>query len=303
MRDEKILTAWNGLAIGALSVAGKNLGEPRYLEAARLAAEFCLGTLRPEGRLLHRWARGDAAIDGFLDDYAYLADGLLDLFDATGEVRWRDEAQSLAIEMVERFWDDEDGGFFFASDRHEALVARSKDLFDGALPSANGVAARALARLGGRFAAHARSLLLAYHGVLLRAPHGTATLIGAAVEAFPQSLPEVSLHAPHALRLAPGGSAEIRFALEISPGWHVESPAATLSSDLPAALGPVEIPKGERLEGHAEFVVPVLVSPGAAPGNYTLALSAHCQPCSDDHCLAPRTVEASATVRVEGRPN
>ncbi|MFY7952041.1 MAG: thioredoxin domain-containing protein, partial [Armatimonadaceae bacterium] len=141
LRDHKVLANWNGLMIGALARCGAVLGETRYLDAAREAARFCLGPLSPDGLLMHRWAEGEAAIPAFLDDMAYVADGLLDLADATGEPQWRAAAARLADGMRDDFSDDEDGGFFFASERrHERLVARSKDLFDGALPSANGVA-------------------------------------------------------------------------------------------------------------------------------------------------------------------
>ena len=180
LRDHKVLASWNGLMIGALARCGAVLDEPRYVEIARDAARFCLGPLSPDGHLMHRWAEGEAAIPAFLDDMAYLADGLLDLADATGESVWRTSAEKLAQAILDDFRDDEDGGFFFASEhRHERLVARSKDLFDGALPSANGVAMRVLARLGGRFADEAHRIGEIYTGVMARAPQATSTLIEA----------------------------------------------------------------------------------------------------------------------------
>ncbi|MBC8135041.1 MAG: thioredoxin domain-containing protein, partial [Fibrella sp.] len=130
-KDDKIITAWNGILIGALAFAGKSLGEERYLAAARRAAQCALTTLKPKGELLRRYAKGEAAIAAYLDDYAFLADGLLDLADATGETGWADEARSLTDTLLETFWDATDGGFFYSGTRHETLIAQSKDFFDG----------------------------------------------------------------------------------------------------------------------------------------------------------------------------
>ena len=328
-KDDKVITAWNGLMIGGLARAGSALGEPRYLEAARLAARFCLTTLRPEGTLLRRYARGEAALPAYLDDHAFLADGLLDLHAATGEAEWADAARSLADTLLSEFWDPEDGGFFFVGSGQEALIARSKDLYDNALPSANGVAARVLARLGNlpgpeadRYAQKARALLHAYHGVIHRVPQGTSTLVLAAREAFagverPTEI--VTLAAGSgALTLAPGQSGEAVFTLTVAPGWHVNArqpgeeflipTVATVTSDAPAAVGPVRYPapvdwqseSGATLptyQGEATFAVPVAAPANAAPGVYGLTLSVRCQPCGETECLAP--VERAATVRVE----
>jgi uncharacterized protein YyaL (SSP411 family) len=133
--------------IGALAFAGKTLGEEQYLAAARRAAQCTLTTLKPNGELLRRYAKGEAAIAAYLDDYAFLADGLLDLAEATGETTWINEAKQLTDTLLDRFWDGEDGGFFYSGTGHETLIAQSKDFFDGALPAPNGVAARVLALL------------------------------------------------------------------------------------------------------------------------------------------------------------
>ena len=310
LRDEKILTAWNGLAIGALAVAGKALGEPRFTAAAKRAADFCLTTLRishppapslgttlvpqakeGESRLLHRWADGEAAIEAFLDDYAYLADGLLDLCEATGESRWKEEAQTLAEEMLVGFWDDEDGGFFFTSGVHEALLARSKDLFDGALPSPNGVASRVLARLGGELAERADDLLRAYGGVLSRVPHGTLTLLEVGLLLSPSLQPESRI-----TQVSSGASPwEETFFLTVPSGWHVENLSATASSEL--ELGAVRLPG--NLEGDTlALVVPVALSSKLAPGARALTITVRFSPCNTRECLPARELTARKTVRV-----
>jgi uncharacterized protein YyaL (SSP411 family) len=146
-RDEKILTAWNGLMLASFAEAGVILGRPDYTNAARRNAEFVLSNLREEGRLLRTWKDGRAKFNAYLEDYAFLSEGLLTLFETTGEVRWLKESMALADRMIEEFWDDESGGFYFTGKSHESLIVRSKDYFDNATPSGNSVAAIVLLRL------------------------------------------------------------------------------------------------------------------------------------------------------------
>lgn len=148
-RDDKALTAWNGLMLAALGRAGLVLGEPRYLDAGLKAADFIGRELKNgQGRLLARWRDGDAAHDGKLDDYAFYAWGLLELYAATFRVGLLEEAGATADVLLERFFDAQRGGFYpYASDG-EQLIARAKDSYDGAMPSGNAAAALALSRLG-----------------------------------------------------------------------------------------------------------------------------------------------------------
>jgi uncharacterized protein YyaL (SSP411 family) len=138
--DTKMLTAWNGLTIRGLADAGRLLENLRYVEAAQTAAEFVLQRLRnPEGRLLRSYADGRARLGGYLDDYAFLADGLIALHRATGDRRWLEEADRLTALQIRLFWDEAHGGFFFTSCDHETLIVRNKDAADSALPSGNAV--------------------------------------------------------------------------------------------------------------------------------------------------------------------
>src|SRR6185312_13576946 len=146
-RDEKILTAWNGLMLACFAEAGVILNRPGYTDAARRNAEFVLANLRENGMLLRTWKDGRAKFNGYLEDYAFLAEGLLTLFETTGEARWLKESLALTDRMVEEFWDNEAGGFFFTGKSHENLIVRSKDYFDNATPSGNSVAASVLLRL------------------------------------------------------------------------------------------------------------------------------------------------------------
>ena len=147
-RDDKVLTAWNGLALAALALAGLALDEPRYLDAARQTADFLAEKLTdPNGRLLARWRDGDAAHPGKLDDYAFYAYGLLELYGATFDVSYLARAVELANCLLELFFDQEHGGFYpYASDG-EQLLTRAKEAYDGAMPSGNSVAALVLSRL------------------------------------------------------------------------------------------------------------------------------------------------------------
>jgi len=142
--DTKILTSWNGLAISALAFSGMVLDKKDWLELASKAAEFVLKKVSKDGRLLRRYAGGEAALEGNLEDYAFLVQGLIDLFESTSEPRWLKEAIRLNEIMVDDFEDKENGGFYMSL---EAEPARLKESYDGPTPSGNSVAALNLIRL------------------------------------------------------------------------------------------------------------------------------------------------------------
>ncbi|MCU1265106.1 MAG: Thioredoxin domain containing protein [Acidobacteria bacterium] len=147
-RDEKILTAWNGLMLASFAEASAILEREDYAEVARRNARFVLQNLSRDGLLLRTYKDGQAKLNGYLEDYAFFIDGLLSLFEATGEFEWFDAALTLTRKTIDEFWDDTDGGFFFTGASHEELIVRSKDYFDNATPSGNSVAADLLLRLG-----------------------------------------------------------------------------------------------------------------------------------------------------------
>ncbi len=183
--DDKVLTDWNGLMIAALARAAQAFDEPKYAEAARRCAEFVLDTMRDDGgRLLHRYRDGEAGIAANADDYAFLAMGLFDLYEATHEPRYLGESDKLTSEMLSLFWDEELGGLFFTPDDGEQLLTRRKEIYDGAVPSANSVALLNLLRLGGAAARpeleeRAGALGRAFAGAVTRYPAGhTMFLVG-----------------------------------------------------------------------------------------------------------------------------
>jgi len=147
-KDEKILTDWNGLMVAGLAKAAQAFDEPSYALAAKRAAEFILSKmLDPKGKLLHRYRSGEAAIPAFLDDYAFFVWGLLELYEATFDVSYLRRALDLSKTLLEDFWDEKEGGFFVAAEDSEKLPLRSKEHYDGAIPSGNSAAALNLFRL------------------------------------------------------------------------------------------------------------------------------------------------------------
>ncbi len=147
-KDDKILTSWNSLMIAAFAKAGFALDEPKYLEAAEKAQKFIAKNLvDSNGRLLVRWKEGEAAIAGHLDDYAFYIFALLELYGSVFEAYYLKEAILFARQMINSFFDREEGGFYFYGSEAEKLIARPKEVYDGAMPSGNSVAALCLARL------------------------------------------------------------------------------------------------------------------------------------------------------------
>jgi len=148
-KDDKILADWNGLMIAALAKAARALDEPAFAKAAKEAAELVLEKMRDgRGRLLHRYREGEARIPAMLTDYAFMAWGMIELYEATFETRYLRSALSLTEDMQEHFWDEEAGGFFLVPDDGERQIVRRKRIHDTALPSGNSVAALNLLRLG-----------------------------------------------------------------------------------------------------------------------------------------------------------
>jgi uncharacterized protein YyaL (SSP411 family) len=191
-RDDKVVTAWNGLAVRALARGSQVLGEPRYLEAAADAADFLLTTVTVDGRLHRTWKDDRVGPTGFLDDHANLIAGLIELWHASFEPRWLRAAEQLAERMVELFWDPDEGGFFTSGHDAERLISRSKAPIGGALPSGNGVAAWVLANLAllldrPDWAEAAERVVLSYQPILERASRalGFEALAGAFLAGSP----------------------------------------------------------------------------------------------------------------------
>lgn len=183
-RDEKMLASWNGLMLSAFADAAKVLGHPRYVEIARHNADFLWTRLYRDGRLLHSCKDGQARFNAYLDDYAFVAAGLIDLYEATFERVYLDRAVELTETLLSRFWDEQEGGFYFTSNDHEALISRSKSAFDGAIPSGNSVAVLVLLRLSyltenSRYLEKAEKTLRLFYDAMEQNPFGFSLMLGA----------------------------------------------------------------------------------------------------------------------------
>ncbi|CAG7648502.1 thioredoxin domain-containing protein [Paenibacillus allorhizosphaerae] len=182
-KDDKILTSWNGLMIMALAKAAKALQKPEYATAARKAVHFVLNKLRREdGRLLARYRDGEAAYLGYVDDYAFLVWGLIELYEATFDWQLLEQAVQLNEEMLRLFWDDEKGGLFFYGHDGEQLFTRPKEIYDGAMPSGNSAAALNMHKLArytynAALAQKAELQLKAFAGSVERYPSGHALFL------------------------------------------------------------------------------------------------------------------------------
>jgi uncharacterized protein YyaL (SSP411 family) len=176
-RDDKVLAAWNGLACRAFAAAGRALNRSDYVTAAVRNAEFLLGAMRRDGRLLRTWKAGEARLNGYLEDYAIVAGALLDIHEATFDRRWLDSARELADEMLRLFWDDGVEGFYDTGLDHERLIVRPRNLFDNAVPCGSSSAVETLLRLAaftgdGRYETHALRALHPLADVMARHPSG-----------------------------------------------------------------------------------------------------------------------------------
>ncbi len=147
-KDDKILTDWNGLMIAALALGGYVFNEPKYIEAAKRGVNFILKNLRDtEGRLLHRFRKGSAELKAFLDDYAFFIWGILNFYEATLDEKYLELAIEMMEDQLQYYWDKEIGAFYFTANDAEELIARRKEIYDGAIPSGNSVAMLNLLRL------------------------------------------------------------------------------------------------------------------------------------------------------------
>jgi uncharacterized protein len=277
-RDDKVLTAWNGLLVSAFAVAGTALAEPQYLERGKHLARFLLDRCRDAGRLL-RFPKGSGpAIPAFLDDHVHLADGLLDLADATGDATWADEARALADTVLARFADPA-GGFFSSSSDHEALLSKSKDAFDSPIPSANATAARVFVRLSRRtgptaiaYRSAADRTIASFRGLVARAPSGTMAFVReiaarAALEAagVAPTIGDASVRVGPAqieafldrAEARPGSSVEVLLRVTLAAGWHVNATGA---------LPPDLIPTTLALDGKAPLTLADVRFPPATRG-------------------------------------
>ncbi len=198
--DDKVLASWNGLMLRSFAEAGVSLGRPDYLRAAVKNANFLLENMKPQGRLLRTYRGGQAKLLGYLEDYAFVADGLVALYEATFEPRWLAEAIRLADSMIDLFWDDQIGGFYDTGTDHEVLVVRPRDIFDNAQPCGGSVASDVLLRLAvitgnDEYSTKATTPLRALHQLIARSPGGAGHWL-AALDFYLSTPKEIAIIGP-----------------------------------------------------------------------------------------------------------
>jgi uncharacterized protein YyaL (SSP411 family) len=276
--DDKVLAACNGLTIGSLAFAGHRLQDSSYIRAAERAARFVLRNMRSDGRLLRSYRGGEAKLNAYLDDYAFMIDGLLDLYESTNRNSWLEEARKLMHILIEQFYDEEDGGFYFTSKDHPELLTRLRDPLDKAVPSGNGVAARALVRLGHITGEHryldlAKACFEAFQPIMDKASRGTESLLLALAMYFDGRPPEEQSSSEKSeasvgkkpvkidafvsrSAAAPGETVSVAVKLSIEKGWHINSnkpfqdyliPTSLQLQDSPSvSLGEITYPIGRQ---------------------------------------------------------
>jgi hypothetical protein len=343
MLDDKVLTSWNGLMIAAYAEGYRVLKDPRHREAAEKAADFLLAKLRtPDGRLLRTYRNGQARLPAYLEDYAFLAHGLLRLHAATGDPRRLAQARALTDRMIADFADEKAGGFFYTADDHESLLARAKDPNDNALPSGNSVAIRnlvALAAVTGepRYLDEAGKALDAFSPLVSQSPGSFPLMLvalGEYLDARPQApvaaeppgeplAPTDVLTAKAALAqgadVAPGREFDVVVTLAIRDGWHtyanptgtenLKPTTLTLAPDQPATLVKVTYPAGKAkvlassgdekvalYEQKVPLTARVRLDPAAKAAPSSLTFRVKYQACNDRACLAPATLDVTASL-------
>ncbi|MBG7609784.1 MAG: thioredoxin domain-containing protein [Anaerolineae bacterium] len=193
-KDDKILTDWNGLMIASLAKSAQVFNEPLYITAAERAAKFIMNTLKDgNDRLLHRYRSGDAAIHATLNDYVFIIWGLLELYEATFNIRHLENAINLQDQQIAHFWDSEDGGYYLTADDGELLISRPKEIYDGAIPSGNSIAMQNLLRLSRitadpQYENYAASMSHFFAQTILQSPIGYTQFLSAVMFSIGPSL-------------------------------------------------------------------------------------------------------------------
>jgi uncharacterized protein YyaL (SSP411 family) len=343
LRDEKILTAWNGMMITALAEGWAVLGDPRYRDAAVRAADALWARARRgEGRLFRVRLGSSASVEALLEDHAFFSEAMLALYDASGDRVFLDRAGETLEGMVEQFWDAESGGFFVGAEAPgESLIARPKSPQDGATPSGNAAAMRALAMAFQRtgeaaWRERADQLLVAFSGLVSRSPSAFPYLLlgRGELETGDTGTRRYAARGKVAIAASARPPAQgsraprLEVALDVAPGWHVNSSRPLEESLIATALELPEgaaagwtlerlsYPKGETVRlGFQDAPLSVYtgrvaltaeLAPGAQPTAAAVPVTLRLQACDDRMCLRPEDVvlriALAPVVRPTGAP-
>ena len=320
--DTKIIVNWNGLMIDALAYGYQVLGEERYLSAASKAAAFILDTLqKPDGELWHTYTAGVVKQDAYLDDYAFFVRGLLGLYEATGEDQWLDSARTLTDKMIQLFWDDKNGGFYYTKADAKHLIVRTKKPYDSAIPSGNAVAVKNLLALGSDYRDYAEKTLRPFAESMAHSPSSFMYMHFALNDYLtPEADQDASepsiVTATAKVKQKDDAVFNVELQLKIAAGWHINANPAGQDNLIPTTVeldgnAPVEIvdityPKGRstRFEFsdkplniyEKSLTIPLRLKqkPNVTPKkNVPITLKLTYQPCNDTECLFPETLDIS----------
>ena len=318
--DTKIIVNWNGLMIDALAYGYQVLGEERYLAAASKAAAFILDTLKkPDGELLHTYTAGVVKQDAYLDDYAFFVRGLLGLYEATGEDQWLDSARTLTDKMIQLFWDDKNGGFYYTKADAKHLIVRTKKPYDSAIPSGNAVAVKNLLALGSDYRDYAEKTLRPFAESMAQSPSSFMYMHFAlndylTPEADQDASDSSIVTATAKVKRKDAAVFNVELQLKIAAGWHINANPAGQDNLIPTTVeldanAPVEVvdityPKGKTTrfefsndplniyEKSLSISLRVKKKPNITrKKNVPITLKLTYQPCNDTECLFPETLD------------
>ena len=328
--DTKIIVNWNGLMIDALAYGYQVLGEERYLVAASKAAAFILDTLKkPNGELCHTYTAGVVKQDVYLDDYAFFVRGLLGLYQATGDEEWLNSAKRLTDAMIQLFWDDKNGGFYYTKADAKHLIVRTKKPYDSAIPSGNAVAVSNLLAFGADYRGYAEETLRSFAKSMAQSPasfmymHFSLNRYLIAGEELDSATPPFGTALGSETSRLVSATAEIKshsssvfdvtLRLNIAEGWHINANPAgqdnlipttiTVDTDIPLEIVDIAYPKGRstRFEFSSEslnvyeesLTIPLRLKQKSNvkdDKNVPMTLQLTYQLCNEMECLLPQTV-------------
>ena len=318
--DTKIIVNWNGLMIDALAYGYQVLGKERYLIAASKAAQFILDTLKkPDGELCHTYTAGVVKQDVYLDDYAFFVHGLLGLYRATGDEEWLNSAKELTDAMIQLFWDNKNGGFYYTKADAKHLIVRTKKPYDSAIPSGNAVAVGNLLTFGTDYQRYAEETLRIFAKSMSQSPSSFMYMhfalnryltageeVGTAIPSFVSATAEVNAENK--------GMYDVMLQLDIATGWHINANPAgqdnlipttiTVNTETSLEIADVAYPKGRstRFEFSSEslnvyeesLTIPLRLKqkPNTKHDkNVPITLQLTYQLCNETECLLPQTLE------------
>ena len=315
--DTKIIVNWNGLMIDALAYGYEVLGKERYLLTASKAARFILDTLKkPNGELCHTYTAGIVKQDVYLDDYAFFVRGLLGLYRATGDEEWLNSARTLTDAMIQLFWDDKNGGFYYTKADAKHLIVRTKKPYDSAIPSGNAVAVGNLLAFGADYRHYAEETLQTFAKSMAQSPssfmymHFSLNRYLDAGEKLSSGTSLVSATAE--IKSRSNNVLNVILQLNIASGWHINANPAgqdnlipttvTADADAPFEILDIAYPTGRsaRFEFSYESVnvyegkltIPLkLKQKSNRKKSARVTLKLTYQPCSETECLLPQTLD------------